>query len=112
MICAALSNSSGFDRWVMSPVWIMKAGFVGSALILAIASRSVPSGIGIGWLVEADMAVADLQEGEAGTPLRPTPHPAVRPNSVPRPIMPTARPYPPKSCIRGHPGDPLPGLLT
>ena len=50
----------------MSPVWIMKAGLAGTALILAMASRSVPSASGIGRLVEADMAVADLEEGEGG----------------------------------------------
>ena len=28
----------GLDRWEISPVWIMKAGFCGAALTLAIAS--------------------------------------------------------------------------
>ena len=31
MMCSASSNSDGFDRCEMSPVWIMKDGFTGSA---------------------------------------------------------------------------------
>ena len=34
----------------MSPVWIMKDGFAGSALILPIASSSVPSALGLAGL--------------------------------------------------------------
>jgi hypothetical protein len=41
----------------------MKAGCIGIALILAMASRKVPSAL-VGRLVEADMTVADLQKGE------------------------------------------------
>src|SRR5262245_27828847 len=48
----------------MSPVWIIKAGLVGTALIFAIASRSVPR-IWVSGLVEADMTVVDLEEGES-----------------------------------------------
>ena len=49
----------------MSPVWIMKAGLTGSALTLADRLFERAERIGIGRLVEADMAVADLQEREA-----------------------------------------------
>src|SRR5271168_2775889 len=35
------------ERWVMSPVWIMKAGLFGRAPTLAIASSSVPNGFGL-----------------------------------------------------------------
>ena len=80
MSWSASSNSSAFERWLMSPVWIMKAGCAGSALILAIASRSVAERVRVGRLVEADVAVADLQEGEGrGAPRR-------RPARWPRPI--------------------------
>ncbi len=37
----AVSNCAGFERWVMSPVWIMKAGFRGSAFTWFSASASV-----------------------------------------------------------------------
>jgi hypothetical protein len=40
----------------------MNAGFAGTALTLAMASRNVPSAFGR--LVEADVAVANLKEGE------------------------------------------------
>src|SRR6266545_4955891 len=50
MMRSALSNSAGFERWVMSPVWIMKAGFCGSPLILPIASSSVPMALGLAGL--------------------------------------------------------------
>jgi hypothetical protein len=46
MTCAALSNWAGADRWVMSPVWSMNAGLLGSAFTLAMASCSVPSAFG------------------------------------------------------------------
>ena len=36
----------------MSPVWIMKAGLAGTALILAMASRSVPSASGLAGLLK------------------------------------------------------------
>src|SRR5664279_2836600 len=50
MMRSALSNSAALDRWVMSPVWIMKAGFCGIALILLIASSSVPIAFGLAGL--------------------------------------------------------------
>ena len=49
----------------MSPVWIMKDGLRGIALIAPDRLLERALGIRIGGLVEADMAVADLQEGEA-----------------------------------------------
>ena len=64
MSWSALSNSSGLERWVMSPVWIMNAGFGGSAFDLADRLPQRAERVGIGGLVEADMAVADLEEGE------------------------------------------------
>ena len=48
MIRSASSNSVGFDRWVISPVWIMNAGRAGKVLIFAIASSSVPMALGLG----------------------------------------------------------------
>ena len=50
MIRSASSNCDACDRWLMSPVWIMKAGFFGSALTLAMASSSVPSAFGLAGL--------------------------------------------------------------
>src|ERR1700760_2523345 len=46
----ASSNSETFDRCEMSPVWIMKDGLTGIALILPIASSSVPSAFGLAGL--------------------------------------------------------------
>src|SRR6266566_4037268 len=50
MTRSALSNSAGFERCVMSPVWIMKEGFTGSDLTLPIASWSVPITLGLAGL--------------------------------------------------------------
>src|SRR3954464_4808223 len=50
MICSASSNSFSFERWLMSPVWIMKDGRTGIALILATASRGVASASGFAGL--------------------------------------------------------------
>ena len=50
----------------MSPVWMMNDGLIVIAFTFATASRSVAQRIGICGLVEADMAVAHLQEAEAG----------------------------------------------
>ena len=50
MMRSASSNSFTFDKCVMSPVWIMNAGFTGSALTLLIASSSVPSAFGLAGL--------------------------------------------------------------
>jgi hypothetical protein len=44
----------------MSPVWIMNDGRCGSALM-----RPIAFGVGIGRLVEAHVAVADLHKGQA-----------------------------------------------
>ena len=50
MMVSALSNSAAFDKWVMSPVWIMNDGFAGMPLILAIASSRVPIAFGLAGL--------------------------------------------------------------
>src|SRR3974390_3406129 len=50
MILSASSNSAGFDRCEMSPVWIMKAGRAGSSFTCAIAPSSVPLAFGLGGL--------------------------------------------------------------
>ena len=47
---SASSNSFSFERWLMSPVWIMNAGFCGNALTLVMASSSVPSAFGLAGL--------------------------------------------------------------
>ena len=67
----------------MSPVWIMKAGLVGMALIRSIASSSVPFALGLAglskpiWLSlicrkvrpEASFAIAwSIRPSECGTP--------------------------------------------
>src|SRR4051794_9049731 len=49
MIWSASSNSF-FERWLMSPVWIMKDGLAGIALIFATASRRVASASGFAGL--------------------------------------------------------------
>jgi hypothetical protein len=41
----------GFERWVISPVWIMRAGLAGSPLTLPIASFKVPRGSGLAGLL-------------------------------------------------------------
>src|SRR3954462_8409371 len=46
MIWSAASHSSSLDRWLISPVWTMKEGGTGRALIFAIASPSVAAGFG------------------------------------------------------------------
>ena len=50
MTRSASSNCVGLERWVMSPVWMMKAGRTGRALTLAIASSSVPLALGLAGL--------------------------------------------------------------
>ena len=64
-----MSNSSGFDRWLISPVWSMNSGGAGSALILSTAAFERGNDVGIGRLVEAHVAVADLDEAQL-TPRR------------------------------------------
>ena len=61
-----MSNSAGFDECVRSPVWMMKSGAVGQALILSMRELQRRGDVGVGGLVEADVAVADLDEGEVG----------------------------------------------
>src|SRR6516165_1194048 len=50
MMRSASSNSEGFERWVTSPVWMMKAGLSGRFLILPIASSRVPMAFGLAGL--------------------------------------------------------------
>ena len=58
----------------MSPVWIMKAGFAGSALILSIASSSVPIALGLAglskptWLSLICRKVSPLGSAAGGLP--------------------------------------------
>src|SRR4029077_5689584 len=60
MTWAASSNWSGFERWVMSPVWIMKAGLAGSAPTLTIASLSVTSASGFTGLTWKPMWLSEI----------------------------------------------------
>src|ERR1700752_3748888 len=60
MAWAASSNWSGFERWVMSPVWSMKAGLVGSAPALAIASLRVASASGFTGLTWKPMWLSEI----------------------------------------------------
>ena len=46
-ISRAWPNSSGFDRWLTSPVCTTKAGACGSALMSAIARRRLPTTSGL-----------------------------------------------------------------
>ena len=48
--CSALSNCAGLERWVMSPVWSINAGFCGSALTWSMASLSVSMACGLAGL--------------------------------------------------------------
>src|ERR1700730_4346880 len=52
MTLSASSNCPGFERWVMSPVWIMKAGLTGSPFTLAIASFKAPGASGLAGLLK------------------------------------------------------------
>src|SRR5215468_7176902 len=52
MICSAVSNSSGFDRCVKSPVWTSIAGLLGIWLILSSAAFSVPLVSGLASLLK------------------------------------------------------------
>ena len=94
MIFSASSNSDTFDRCVMSPVWIMKAGLAGSALTRPIASSSVPLALGLAglskpiWLslicrkvkpLVSAASASSMMPSEAGTPpatVQSTPVPA------------------------------------
>src|SRR3984893_17645028 len=97
----------------MSPVCMMKAGGVGIALILAIASWNVPSAFGLAGLLKATWLsliwrqVKPLVAGSAGEapptdtkthtnqPKR-TPHPPTKPpqHAPPTPAHPTKQPPP------------------
>ena len=50
MMLSAVSNSWTFDRWVMSPVWIMNDGLTCIALTLLMASSSVALAFGFAGL--------------------------------------------------------------
>jgi len=62
---SASSNCPGFERWVISPVWIMKAGLAGRSLTFAIASFKVPSASGLAGLLNPTWLSGNLQEAEA-----------------------------------------------
>ena len=64
MIWSAVSNWAGFERWLISPVWIMKDGFAGRGIHLGDRLRQRAVGVRVGGLVEADVAVAELEEAE------------------------------------------------
>ena len=49
---AASSNCEANDSWVMSPVWIMKAGLTGRAFILPIPSFKVSMAWGLAALLK------------------------------------------------------------
>ena len=66
---ARVSNSSGFDSCVRSPVWSTNEGGVASALTLAMASRKRRRDVRVRGLIEADMAVADLHEAQVALEL-------------------------------------------
>ena len=52
MTFSASSNCPGFERWVISPVWIMKAGLARSPFTLPIASFKVPRASGLAGLLK------------------------------------------------------------
>src|SRR6516165_10319446 len=89
----------------------MKAGFDFTAFTLAIASRKVPSASGLAgllkpiWLSLICRKVKPDASAANASPSSPTDFGTPPDNAQ-------ARPYPPKSCIRGHPGDPLQGPVT
>ena len=97
MMRSASSNSETFERWVMSPVWIMNEGFAGSALILLIASSSVPSALGLAglskptWLSLICRKVSALAACGMASPTRPsergTPPVTVHRTPVPAQVM-------------------------
>src|SRR5690349_18279535 len=104
MICVAVSNCAGFDRCVMSPVWIMKAGRVLIALTRLMASSSVLVGSVFGSLLKPiwlslictklnelvfSAACADEMRREEGTPpltvqITPAPAQAMQESAVRR----------------------------
>src|SRR5262249_9308956 len=50
-ICSTASNSSAFERWLISPVWSMNSGGDASALTLSTAALSVPATSGFAGLL-------------------------------------------------------------
>ena len=52
MICWAVSNSAGLDRWVMSPVWRISAGCSACAFTRSMVRVSVPSTSGLASLLK------------------------------------------------------------
>ena len=64
MICSAVSNCSARESWLTSPVWISSDALPLSCVTRSIASCSVPAVSVFGGVGEADMAVADLHEGQ------------------------------------------------
>src|SRR5215469_16369654 len=52
MISKAVSNSSGLERWVMSPVWMRKAGFGDSAAMRSTAALMVALVSGLAGLLK------------------------------------------------------------
>jgi hypothetical protein len=66
-----------FERWLMSPVWIMKEGFAGKAFTLAIASVSVPLALGLAglskpmWLSLSWRKLKALDSSALASPIRP-----------------------------------------
>ena len=61
-----MSNSAGLEECVRSPVWIRKSGAAGSGIDPPHGSLQRGRHVGVRRLVEADVAVADLHEGEIG----------------------------------------------
>ena len=64
MICCAVSNSAALDEWVMSPVWSRKSASVWQAVDLVDGELQRAGDVLVRRLVEADVAVADLNEAE------------------------------------------------
>ena len=107
-IWSASSNSSSRDSCETSPVWMTKSGRCRQRLHLGDRLAKGGARVGIGRLVEADMAVADLREGEgersrSEAALR-APHRG-RSSCRSRRRTRTARRSRPMPCISGNHGD-------
>src|SRR6201991_149813 len=97
MMRSASSNSDAFDRWLISPVWIMKDGLTGIALILPIASSSVPSAFGLAglskptWLSRICRTLTPAGSAASAEPTSPsergTPPVTVQSTPVPAQVM-------------------------
>ncbi len=59
-----MSNSAAFDEWVMSPVWIRSQARLWQGVDLVDGKLQGSGDVLVGCLVEADVAVADLNEAE------------------------------------------------